>query len=230
MRIFIVRHGESYGNLQGRIASVTDLPLTEKGIRQAEITKEALGRLLKADSINYVFSSTLIRARQTADIIVGNDVGIVESDNLVEMNLGILEGLTFSEKEEKYPQYNMGPALSTITVPKGEGFQDVLLRCMNFINEYLTPELANSNILIVTHGITKRVLINGLLNRPNEHVDYINWCDNCSFSEIEYDVTSKSGRLVSLNERDHLSEHRLGADNFHHYAYFAKKDYMEIIS
>ena len=226
MRIFIVRHGESYGNLHGKIASVTDLPLTEKGIKQAKITKDALGSRLKTSNFDYVFSSTLKRARQTADIIVGNELEIVELDNLVEMNLGILEGLTFPEKEERYPQFDMGPDLSTITVPEGESFQDVLLRCRNFINEYLTAELANSNILIVAHGITKRVLINCLLNRPNEHVDYINWCDNCSFSEIEYDATIKSGRLVSLNERDHLLKHGLGADNFHHYAYFAQKDYL----
>ena len=225
MRIFILRHAESYSNVQGKILSTTDLPLTEKGIKQAEVTKKFLHEIIGAETIEYAFCSRLLRARQTADIIIKEQCDIIESDYLKEMNVGELEGLTWVERAKKYPYIDIEKSLSCVNMPNGENYHDVETRCKIFIKEYIIPVMTNSNILIVTHGITKRVLVNSLLNKPNEYVNYLNWCDNCSFSEIEFDIVRGVCKLVRLNERQHLCENGLGTDNFQEWAYFADTNY-----
>ena len=94
MRIYIVRHGESYTNVSGRVMSSTDLPLTERGILQAE----AAHKYLKDVKFDHVFSSPLLRARQTAEIVYGDKDNIQICDELKEMLFGELEGLTWEEK------------------------------------------------------------------------------------------------------------------------------------
>ena len=221
MRIYILRHAESYSNLQGKLLSATDLPLTEKGIKQAEAVKGFLFEEMGINAFKYAFSSRLLRAKQTADIIIGGQHEIKESDYLKEMDLGEIEGLTWAQRAEKYPHIDIEKALSTANMPGGECYSDVEARCKKFIKEYLTPCNTDSNILIVTHGITKRVLINCLLHKTSGCVNYLNWADNCSFSEIELNSVSGAGSMVRLNERQHLLEQGLGTDNFHEWGNFA---------
>ena len=228
MRLFIVRHAESYSNVQGKIYSSTNLPLTEKGVRQAKAIKNFLSKEIGTNAIKHAYCSRLLRARQTADIIVEGHFDIIATDHLKEMDLGELEGLAWLERAKKYPHIDIGKALSTANMPNGEQYHDVEKRCMCFIKEHLTSAMTDANILIVTHGITKRVLVNCLLHKPSDCVNYLEWCDNCSYSEIEFDAAYGSAKLIRLNERQHLLEHGLGTDNFGEWAYFADKEYVTV--
>ena len=84
--IYIVRHGQTDWNLEGRYAGRIDITLNDEGIEQANIIKEEL-KNIKFDK---VFSSPLIRAYQTAQIICDNQ--IIKDDRIIERCNGDLEG------------------------------------------------------------------------------------------------------------------------------------------
>ena len=154
MRLYIVRHGESYTNVSGRIMSSTDLGLTERGVLQAE----AAHRYLQDVKFDHVFSSPLLRAMQTAEIICGDKDRIELCDELKEMLFGDMEGLTWEERRSHYPDVDHESGLSQARIDGGESFEDVVVRCNHFIESKLEPRGDGENILIASHGITLRVL------------------------------------------------------------------------
>ena len=224
MHLYILRHAESYSNVQGKIMSTTDLPLTERGIRQAEATKTYLRKLAASETFHHVFSSPLIRAQQTAAVVCENENSIYICKNLREMDLGKLEGLTWAERNNSYPQINVENLLTNAIIPEGESFDDIRCRCNSFINEHLIQKTKDEKILIVSHGITIRVLINSLLGKPDHCVNYINWADNAAVSEIE--CSPDGSALIRLNDRTHLVDSCLGTPNYDTWGMFASIDYI----
>lgn len=218
MRIFIMRHGESYSNVGGRIMSSTDLPLTDRGVLQAAAARDYL--LGRVGGFDAVYSSPLIRAKQTAETIWQN--GIKICPDLREMDLGKVEGLTWEERSAKYSDINIEHHLSTAAMPEGESFGDLLHRCDRFIRDELGP-LADKrgNVLLVTHGITMRVLINRILGRESHRVDQMNWADNTSFSEIEWDPQTNAKTLLAFNDRTHLINAALGNPHYEKWGLFS---------
>ena len=75
MRVFLIRHAESYSNTGGRVMSFTDLPLTEKGVQQAVRAGEALRGRLRADAPLCAFCSPL---RIHADACICNMICEIE--------------------------------------------------------------------------------------------------------------------------------------------------------
>ena len=79
MNIYLVRHGETIWNKEGRIQGREDVPLNEKGIALAEITSEGMREI----PFDVIYSSPLIRARKTAEIMRGDRTcPIIEDDRL----------------------------------------------------------------------------------------------------------------------------------------------------
>ena len=211
------------------IISTTDLPLTEKGIKQAQAAQDYLEKLIYPDAYHKVFSSPLMRAKQTAAIICGPNMKISEINELREMNLGLLEGLTWDERNINYPGINIENALSGAVMPDGEKYQDVKLRCADFIQSNLVKKYKGKNILIVSHGITIRVLINVLLNKADYCVNYINWPDNTAITETEWSSRSNTWTLRRLNDRRHLKDANLESSDFETWGAFATADYDQIL-
>jgi len=228
MRILIVRHGESYSNVQGKIISATDLPLTEKGMEQAKAAQAYLLKILYPGAINIAFTSPLKRACQTASIICGSDIKIIQSEDLREMDLGRLEGLTWEERDASYPEINIENDLSDANLPDGEKYSDIRLRCANFIRSNLARADMNKNILIMSHGITIRVLVNVLLDKADKCVNYINWPDNTGISEIEWPALNIRKTIRRLNDRKHLVDASLETADYKTWGAFAAVDYRSI--
>ena len=117
LRLYLIRHAESYGNIKGKIISTTDFELTEKGIMQSQRIGQRLCRELKEKQIA-AYCSSLARARQTLSAILRcagrEDVSITESSCLKEMDLGYLEGMSWEERRQKYPQIDLDERLSFI--------------------------------------------------------------------------------------------------------------------
>src|SRR3990167_4625255 len=87
--IYVVRHGESEWNVKGLIQGQSDSPLTQSGERQAFL----LAKELKNIKFGAVFSSDLVRAKRTADMIaLERSLAIQTSKALIERNFGKLEG------------------------------------------------------------------------------------------------------------------------------------------
>ena len=102
-RFWLVRHGETNWNVEGRYQGTTDIPLNDRGKSQAE----SLGQLLAANGVPFqaVFSSQLSRARETAGIIAGFlDLPVFVDKRLQEIDLGEWEGELFTEIREQFPE------------------------------------------------------------------------------------------------------------------------------
>lgn len=226
MKLYLIRHAESYGNIKGKIISATDFGLTEKGMAQSrrigqKISSELQGKPIKA------YCSSLTRARQTLIEIlhcIGQEnIEITETDTLKEMDLGLLEGMTWEERREKYPEIDLDKKLSQLQAPCGESFMDVRKRCERFAERYLEKVVDDKNIIIVSHGITLRVLTNFLLKRRDEDINFLNWMENTALTELILEKESHTYQLIRLNDYSHLRE--LQTIGYEKWGLFATRDY-----
>lgn len=145
VRLVLVRHGETLWNREGRLLGWTDLPLTEEGKAQARALKEKLAPF----SFRGVYSSDLLRARQTALLAYGPAEAVFA---LREIHFGRLEGLSWEA---------LGPAhreallrLEGFVAPGGESLLAFRARVFRFL-EGLPPGVH----LLFTHGGVVRLLL-----------------------------------------------------------------------
>ncbi len=92
-----------------------------------------------------------------------------------------------------------------------------------FAEKYLEKETNEKNILIVSHGITLRILINFLLKRPDEDINFLNWMENTALTELILEKESHTYQLVRLNDYSHLKE--LQTIGYEKWGLFATHDY-----
>ena len=229
MKLYLIRHAESYGNIKGKIVSTTDYELTEKGILQSRRIGQKICTGLEGKQIS-AYCSSLARARQTLQEILRcirqKDIKITESSCLKEMDLGLLEGMSWTERREKYPEIDLDQKLSSLRAPGGESYHDVKDRCQTFIDEHLAREDDDQNILIVSHGITLRVLTNLLLNRPDEDVNFLNWMENTALTELIREKDFHTCKAVRLNDYSHLGD--LKTPGYEIWGLFAPHNYLEV--
>lgn len=138
--IYIVRHGQTDWNLEGRTQGHSDIPLNQTGINQANIIKEKL----KDIKFDKVFSSPLKRAYETANIITNNS--IIKDNRLIERFGGELEG-KLSKDNPKDIRYN-DPNENRYGIENILGFRK---RIFDFFDE-ITRNYPNENVLVVTHA------------------------------------------------------------------------------
>lgn len=226
MRLYLIRHAESYGNIKGKIISTTNFELTEKGIAQSQRIGQKLCSELKEKPIS-AYCSSLARTRQTLTEILRclgrENMEITETDYLREMDLGLLEGMTWEERRQRYPEIDLDKKLSQLQAPCGESYEDVKNRCKIFAEQYLEKEADDKNIIIVSHGITLRVLTNLLLKRPDEDINCLNWMENTALTELMLEKESHTYQLVRLNDYSHLGE--LQTIGYENWGLFSERDY-----
>lgn len=200
-KIFLLRHGETEWNREERTQGRSnDIELAEAGIMQAK----SLARRLKEEKIDLFFSSGLRRAFKTASIIAREheeEVRII--DELGEINFGCFEGLRFSEIGEKYSEilnvWRETPHLAKI--PGGETIVELKERALKKFIE-IVRENEDKNILIVSHGITIKVLVAALMGIDLGNIHKIRQ-DNTGLNVFEY--RQGSFYLNLLNDTCHLS-------------------------
>jgi phosphoserine phosphatase len=98
--IYLVRHGETEWNKEGKFQGSTDIHLSKEGIVQAQLLKEVFH-----NNFDYVYTSPLSRARQTAEILCKDHPKVkpVVIEDLREINFGAWEGLTIHQIRKQYP-------------------------------------------------------------------------------------------------------------------------------
>ena len=189
MRIYIVRHGETEANKNGYLQGWTDVPLNENGRFIAELT----GRGIKGIRFDHCISSPLIRAKETAEILLresGNSVSISFDDRIKEMNFGSFEGM--SVRDEKLIQFLKEPVVD-YKFPDGESFQEVMKRTQEFLKELIAKD-DGKTYLVSTHGCALRAMLNFLYEDKDDywhgHVPY-----NCCVNII--DVKNGTATLIA---------------------------------
>ena len=185
MNIFIVRHGQTDYNINGRYGGRIDVPLNETGINEAIILKEKLAGI----KFDKVYSSPLVRAYKTARIIT--DEEIVTDERIIERSNGDLEGRLKSEIKDK-PDFN-DPDETRYNIENIVDFRD---RINSFLDD-IVDEKSDENILIVTHagvGIYARVYFEG---EPVDE-DYMSYkLDNCEV-KVYRDYTKSSQNTCKM--------------------------------
>lgn len=168
--LWLIRHGQTDWNLTGRWqGQASDAPgLNEKGRLQALAIREQLQEI----KLSAIFSSDLLRAQQTAELIAEPlGLPITLEPRLREINLGVWEGMPSEEIEAKYPQELAERAQNPFNAraPKGESPREVAERVLAAIDE-ITNKHRGKSILIVAHGISLAVIICHVNGFPMEDV------------------------------------------------------------
>ena len=196
MKIYFVRHGETIWNKEKKIQGRSNIPLNEYGKELGMITAEAL----KDIPFDVVYSSPLIRAKETAEILVKDRNLVIHEDNrLLEMSFGEGEGESLPEihahPEMKLHNFIHNPG--EYTPPAGgETFEELYDRCKNFMEEVILPaENKYDTMLIVGHGALIRGFIHNINNRPSSDF-WIVTHKNCSVTIAD----CTDGKLSLLEE------------------------------
>ncbi len=198
--IYITRHGETEWNVQGRIQGHTDVPLSQRGVEQAQM----LSRRLANIRIDAAYASDLSRAAETARVALGErDVPITFTDELREYSKGVFEGLTEAEYRDKYPDL-YGPSMENdldFAPPGGETIRETSARLARIVQMVREAHMDQS-ALIVGHGGSLRAGVVSLLGLPLE----ANWkfaMHNCSLTVI---YTYADNAVMHLyNDTSHIS-------------------------
>lgn len=187
MRLIIVRHGETEGNVKKLLQGQMDVPLNENGMEQARKVAERF----RTEKIDVAYSSDLKRARMTAEEIMkyhpGTPIHFVRE--LRERSYGIFEG---KERE------TIREALASTGIPKhkykppeGESYEEERDRVMAFLEE-IKKRHRGQTVLFATHGGVKRTMMGTLMGIPLEKAVNTSWHNTAvsivNFSENGHEV------------------------------------------
>lgn len=170
--IYLIRHGQTNWNVEGKLQGKTDIPLNENGKKQAKNISDNIAKL----NITRIISSDLSRAKETAEIINEKIQGKMFTDKrLREVDYGELEGkFVKSFSEETWDIFNSSPEKL-----KGESRENVYRRIKSLFNEIKDEE---ENILVVTHGGALRMMMYYANNKD-------------SFNKEEYEKNYKNMKI-----------------------------------
>ena len=162
MKIYLVRHGETDWNQAGLFQSL-DIALNAQGLEQA---REAAERL-KEVPFEIAFCSPLIRAKRTAETIIGDrKITITTDERLRELNFGPWEGVDIRTIKDAASQPFTNPG-SYIPPEGAESFAQLYKRSGEFVDQVLLPlEGTYETVLVVAHGGVNRSILNPVLNIP----------------------------------------------------------------
>ena len=197
--IYIVRHGQTEWNLLGKTQGHGNSDLTPKGIEQAELLADSMTKY----PIDYIYSSDLGRAYQTAEII-GNKLSIEveKTEALREMNFGTWEGRIIKdiieEDPELYKMWRNEPHLAKI--PQGETLSQIKKRTDAFIKE-INEKYDGKHIVLVTHSLCARIMLLSFLDSYVKNIYRINQA-NTALNIIE--LRDYGPVVMKMNDTTHI--------------------------
>lgn len=157
--LYLLRHGQTEWNREGRMQGLLDSPLTDLGIRQAQRQAELVGPILGGNPAITLYASPLGRARQSASLVFPGR-NIIYDQRLVEIDVGLASGRPWVEFA--------GAAARSVwydTLPGGERIAALRARVTAFLADLTGPAM------IMTHGVTLcmlRIVASGL---PDQALD-----------------------------------------------------------
>ncbi|HVF27551.1 MAG TPA: histidine phosphatase family protein [Pyrinomonadaceae bacterium] len=210
--MWIVRHGESAGNVARDLAEAAGHPVIELATRDVDVPLSPLGeqqsaalgrwfaKMAAEEKPSVVLTSPYIRARMTTELALAaagidpHDVTFIVDERLREKEFGVLDRLTKVGIIAKYPeQAEIRSALGKFyhRPPGGESWCDVILRLRNIIDT-ITREYRRERVLVVAHSVVV-LCFRYLLERMTEEqilaIDRAEDVANCSVTSYEFDPT-----------------------------------------
>ena len=201
MKIYLVRHGETQWNSEGRFQGQIDIPLNDIGISQALATARASLRL----GLTALYSSPLKRTIQVAQHISSiTGIPINLDPGLMELNLGSLEGITGNDMRRSWPevwnQWRLDPSL--VSMPKGESLINLSDRSWKSFENIQQTHTDDHQIAIVSHNFAIRCICAKILKMPLSNFHSM----TLSLSSITtVELFRNSWRILRYNSVSHLS-------------------------
>lgn len=158
--LWLVRHGQTDWNLEGRYQGHVNQPLNEAGLAEAARAAQELARP-EAVKLDALFCSDLLRAVQTAELI-GAATGLTcfVDPRLREVNLGAWEGMLSTDIHQNFPAEIEARRRDPVGYrpPGGETLGEVAGRIFQAVEE-ITAQYPGGQVVIVSHGLALAVLI-----------------------------------------------------------------------
>jgi len=151
VKLFLIRHGQTSWNVEGRYQGDKDIDLNGVGIKQAKLAAKYLSRI----NFSNIYCSSLKRTIDTANIInKGRNLQIIVRENLKEMNFGKWEGLKFHQINEEFNEDYQKWLKDPYNTPPtgGESFKKLKDRSIAEIDSIVSENKDGSGIAVVTHG------------------------------------------------------------------------------
>ncbi|MFZ1701709.1 MAG: histidine phosphatase family protein [Pyrinomonadaceae bacterium] len=210
--LYLIRHGQSGGNAEGRFGGHGPTPLSDLGRQQAEKTAKALAK----EGISAIYSSDLLRAVQTAEPLAERlNLPIHQSAAFRERNVGVLEGLTFDESKQQYPRdyYALINRSVHHVITEGESYRHLLRRITSELRNILRNH-QRERIAIFSHTgaicfLTLHLM--GAIHRGTKNTPWL-ITSNCGVNRFEF-RGPRNVRVLALNDTRHLLQ-TTGNDSF----------------
>lgn len=205
LKLYLIRHGETDWNAEGRIQGHSDIELNARGLEQA---RRLAARMPDEGEFDAIYASPLKRAFRTAEMI-GSALNLpVNPDvRLLERSLGQLEGLTMGEIREKYPEVHRAWQDGGVRphIPGEESREQFVRRADEFVQE-IRARHHGGRVLAITHGGTINMLLMVALNLDIERPLPF-YIDNASINVVQWG--ERGARLRVLNDAYHLNPMRV---------------------
>ncbi len=199
LRLILARHGETLWNRDRKIQGITDIGLSDLGMEQAK--KLALS--LQNEKLDAIITSPLERAYETARIIgTYHDLSIAVENDLQELDVGKLGGMTFTELMVMYPEF-LGQWMldnASVVMPHGESLMELQERVWPVIQRICKNA---ENALIVSHNF---VIITILCKIQNFSLSHTTKIRVSLASKTHIDFKNGTGNIVLFNDTAHLHD------------------------
>ena len=181
--LYIIRHGKTDWNVRHKMQGRTDIPLNEEGRQMAEAAREEYRDI----HFDICFSSPLIRAKETAEILLRDrNIPILTDDRLLEMSFGRFEGVENSFQIPDCPinELFFHPEQYVARPGDGENLDDLFARTGEFLREKVDSLLAEGkDVLIVGHGAMNSSIVSQIRQLPRDRF-WSAGIENCKLMKL----------------------------------------------
>ena len=185
MKLYLLRHGRTLWNEEGRLQGRTDVPLSDEG----RCSALAAGAALESVPFDAAFSSPLQRARETAELILrGKNIAVQTDVRLMELGFGAAEGMRLCDlAEEKQPTRSLFSDPEHYVPPAGgETYEALVRRCRAFLDERIVSGVEHwTHVLVVAHGAAVRGFFSAMFGAESGRIYGSRVQKNCAVNVID---------------------------------------------
>ncbi|WP_066455186.1 MULTISPECIES: histidine phosphatase family protein [Anaerotruncus] len=200
--LYLIRHAQAEGNWKRIFQGHTDGQVSEVGERQLA----HLAKRFENIHLDAIYASPLARTMQTAQAVNHDQLHIIKTQGLMELDGGDFEGVPFADLASVSPEqaYNWDHDLANFHAPNGESIREVYARMRDTVNR-IVQRHPHQTVAIVSHGGALRSFLCFASGLGPEQIARIPWCDNTAVSKVLFD-RGFTPTVSYLNDNSHLPE------------------------
>lgn len=211
--LWLIRHAESTGNRDGKLQGQEDLPLSPLGQRQARALADRLTKAHRRTPFAGLYTSDLMRARETADTVaMACDLRVTSDQRLREIDVGQWAGLSREEIAQRFPDEWREWQTRSPTMRRGggESYVDAERRIAPALSE-ISSRHAGGRVLVIAHGGVLRAWLGALIGLPLTNIWHLA-LGNTSLTRVRpYEPAiggshPRAGRILCLNDCTHAED------------------------